>query len=219
MMRNLGHPNVPKVPEAALYAIDDDWLDLDVTTSWIAGDCSAKGKGKTADGRTPGAVLAFFHVSNDKDPVQDNDVHVRNGWSNWCGVSLDWGPYLSPLLCDELVETLKRWTGVEVPSWPSTGRSDGSDKGTLGEVLNGTDTRDAADDADANAESEGPPSHVFQILDQLGRPIVTFPEPKKGREYDVERYSTLAQEVMARPAEAAPSRTSCTRRYRSKHPE
>ncbi|KAG0661069.1 hypothetical protein C6P46_004176 [Rhodotorula mucilaginosa] len=219
MMRNLGHPNVPKVPEAALYAIDDDWLDLDVTTSWIAGDCSAKGKGKTADGRTPGAVLAFFHVSNDKDPVQDNDVHVRNGWSNWCGVSLDWGPYLSPKLCDELVETLKRLTGVEVPSRPSTGRSDGSDKGTLGEVLNGTDTRDAADDADANAESEGPPSHVFQILDQLGRPIVTFPEPKKGREYDVERYSTLAQEVMARPAEAAPSRTSCTRRYRSKHPE
>ncbi|GAA5862492.1 hypothetical protein JCM3774_002535 [Rhodotorula dairenensis] len=227
MMRNLGHPNVPKVPEAALYAIDDDWLDLDVTTSWIAGDCSGKGKGKTADGRTPGAVLAFFHVSNDKDPVQDNDVHVRNGWSNWCGVSLDWGPYLSQSLCDDLVETLKRLTGAEASSRPSTRGSDRSDKGALSEVLNGTDSRDADgykakadndDDDDEEAES-GPPPHVFQILDQLGRPIVTFPEPKKPRAYDVERYSTLAQEVMARPAEAAPSRTSCTRRYRSKHPE
>ncbi|GAA5988752.1 hypothetical protein JCM10908_006156 [Rhodotorula pacifica] len=223
LMRKLGHPNVPQVPEGALYAIDDDWLDLDVTTSWIAGDCSGKGKGKgkTADGRTPGAVLAFFHVSNDKDPVQDNDVHVRNGWSNWCGVSLDWGPYLEQNSCDELVATLKRLTGADVSSRPSTAHSDRSDKGALSEVLNGKDTRDAADGGDDKAADEetGPPSHVFQILDQLGRPIVTFPEPKKPREYDVERYSTLAQEVMARPAEAAPSRTSCTRRYRSKHPE
>lgn len=216
MMRNLGHPNVPKVPEAALYAIDDDWLDVDLTTSWIAGDFSNGGRSKDSDGPTPGAVLAFFHVSNDKDPVQDNDVHIRNLWSNWCGLSLDWGTYFSQDRCEVLVNTLKRLTRIEGSRPPSRG-SNQSDKGALGEVLNGSDSRDARDDGDAT--QSGPPSHVFQILDQLGRPIVTFPEPVKPREYDVDRYSALAQEVMARPTEAAPSRTSCTRRYRSKHPE
>lgn len=41
-----------------MYAIDADWLNLDITTSWIAGDR----KGKAKEGQQ-GAVLAFFHVT------------------------------------------------------------------------------------------------------------------------------------------------------------
>lgn len=221
MMRNLGHPNVPEVPEAQYYAIDDDWLDVDLTTSWIAGDCSPEGGDRReGDGPTPGAVLAFFHVSNDKDPVQDNDEHVRNGWSNWCGLSMDWGTHLLHDRCGDLVDTLKRLT-QRPGSRATTGESDrGGEKGTLSEVLNDRDSHGAAvGTGGPSPPQSGPPSHVFQILDQLGRPIVTFPEPTAPHPYDVERYSALAQEVMARPSEAAPSKTSCTRRYRSKHPE
>lgn len=58
-MRELGCPHPPSPPDAALYAIDDDYLNLEVTTSWIAGD--RKGKGK--EGLPNGAVLAFWHVA------------------------------------------------------------------------------------------------------------------------------------------------------------
>lgn len=74
------------------------------------------------------------------------------------------------------------------------------------------------------------PEHVFQILDASGGVMLSFPpagiegldsrgERKvTGTRYDVEEYGTLAREVVARPRGPVDATTSCTRRYRSKHP-
>ncbi|BGO94347.1 hypothetical protein NBRC10512_002795 [Rhodotorula toruloides] len=215
IMRELGCPHPPSPPDAALYAIDDDYLNLEVTTSWIAGD--RKGKGK--EGLPNGAVLAFWHVATDKDPAHDSDPQHRTEWSNWCGASLDYGPYLTPQQCDDLLAALTRLTSPSSSSSVDSPASADDHKGALSSVLNEDGTR--SDEKGAS----GPPPHVFQILDHAGRPIITFPqsegtgeEGRKRRAYDAERFSALAREVMARPREAAQSRTSCTRRYRSKHP-
>ncbi|GAA5825585.1 hypothetical protein JCM3770_006895, partial [Rhodotorula araucariae] len=206
ILRRLGCEQPPSPPDAEAYALDADYLNLDITTSWVAGD--RKGKGK--EGKQ-GAVLAFFHVTADKDPVQDNDSEHRTEWSNWCGASHDYPSYMTSEQCAELVATLARITSPS-PSSLEPGASSGSgetDKGGLTAVLNGV-----ADD--------GPPAHVFQILDATGRAMVTFPEgeggPDGGDAHDVEQFSALARGVMARPREAVQSKTSCTRRYRSKHP-
>ncbi|GAA5995964.1 uncharacterized protein JCM10292_004859 [Rhodotorula paludigena] len=201
IMRHLGCPQPPSPRDASMYAIDADWLNLDITTSWIAGD--RKGKGKEGQ---QGAVLAFFHVTADKDPVQDNDAEHVTAWSNWCGASPEFPGYMTPKQCEDLVDVLTR------VSPPSDASHDG--KGALHSVLNGGPAAAAA------TLDDGPPAHVFQILDRAGRAIATFPRSGGGggKEYDVEQFSSLAREVMARPKEAVQSRTSCTRRYRSKHP-
>ncbi|BGP42610.1 hypothetical protein JCM10449v2_006622 [Rhodotorula kratochvilovae] len=205
ILRRLGCQQPPSPPDAEVYTLDDDYLNLDITTSWIAGD--RKGKGREGQ---QGAVLAFFHVTADKDPVQDNDSEHRTEWSNWCGASHDYPSYMTSEQCSELVAALARITG---PTSSAVGRpstsSGESDKGALNTVLNGV-------------VDDGPPAHVFQLLDESGRAIATFPEGEGGPDgaeaYDVEQFSALAREVMARPREAVQSKTSCTRRYRSKHP-
>lgn len=58
------------------------------------------------------------------------------------------------------------------------------------------------------------PSHVFQILDIEGSVLVSFPEEG----YDPENYAGMAREVVKRPKGVEEATTSCTRRYRSKHP-
>ncbi|GAA5825820.1 hypothetical protein JCM11251_000014 [Rhodosporidiobolus azoricus] len=210
ILRNLGCAAPPSPPDGHTYAIDKEWLNLDVTTSWIAGD--RKGKGKAGgEGGKGGAVLAFFHATEDKDEVSDNDSQNRTEWTNWCGPAVDYPAYLTPLQCEKLVAALERVT------------NSGGDA-----VKTGTGTEEAAPSG-----IEGPPPHVFQILDAHGRPIVTFPRSKRqheqlgqsgqgekaeGDSYDVEQFSMLAREVMARPRETFASKTSCTRRYRSKHP-
>ena len=60
----------------------------------------------------------------------------------------------------------------------------------------------------------GAPPHVFQILDHAGRAIVSFPDSG----YDEEEYATLARDVLKRPSPGIEDTTSCTRRYKSKHP-
>ncbi|SCV73548.1 BQ2448_7474 [Microbotryum intermedium] len=67
--------------------------------------------------------------------------------------------------------------------------------------------------------SEGPPPHVFQILNTEGHPIVTFPPPSTpAHEYNPAEYAALGQQVVNKPRPSHESRTSCTRRYRDKHP-
>lgn len=149
----------------------------------------------------------------DKDPVQDNDKEQRTEWSNWCGASLEYPSYLTADQCAELVAALRRCvdpsSSSSSSSRPRTSTSDG-DKGALKTVLNGN----------GGLDDGGPPAHVFQILDTSGRAVVSFPDPGAGPDaaQAVEQFSALAREVMARPREAVQSKTSCTRRYRSKHP-
>lgn len=69
----------------------------------------------------------------------------------------------------------------------------------------------------------GPPAVVFQILNSVGEIILSFPSPDRAATapelwYNVEDYAKLARAVLARPRESSESTTSCTRRYRSKHP-
>ncbi|GAA5864226.1 hypothetical protein JCM8547_001299 [Rhodosporidiobolus lusitaniae] len=192
VLRDLGHPQPPQPADAKIYAIDDEYLNLDLTTSWIAGD--RKGKGKDGEEGLKGAVLAFFHATTDKDSGADNDAQRRSDWTNWCGPSDDTA-YLTPQRCDELVSALSRIASSPSPAPSSLSFED----------------------------DHGPPGHVFQILDRSGRAIVTYPRSAEedggdGKRYDVEEFARLAREVMERPREAVASKTSCTRRYRSKHP-
>lgn len=69
---------------------------------------------------------------------------------------------------------------------------------------------------DSVPAGNGPPPYVFQILNDLGQTIVSF--PNTGARYNAEDYAMLAREVLAKPRGPNDDRTSCTRRYRSKHP-
>lgn len=77
-------------------------------------------------------------------------------------------------------------------------------------------SRATGTDIAASPPGDGPPPHVFQILDHTGRAIVSF--PNTGDRYNPEDYASLAREVLAKPRGPNEDRTSCTRRYRSKHP-
>lgn len=145
---------------------------------------------------TKARVLMRAHFA-DKNPSQDNNEANRSHWTNWCGPSTEDGSYLSPERCVELSRALSRATYFSpAQSAPS------SDSGA--------------------AEDEGPPSHVFQILDHDGKVIVSFPKSEREvggkRGYQVEDYGDLAREVIKMPRGAEDATTSCTRRYRKKHP-
>ncbi|GAA5968126.1 hypothetical protein JCM3765_005858, partial [Sporobolomyces pararoseus] len=215
ILRKLGCPDVPTLPDADKYALDEDYLNLDLTTSWIAGNGITRGTG--SDGGSGGggnlgngAVLAFFHVVGDKDHVKNNDQFERGDWTNWCGVQVDEHRYFTPTRCQALVDVLERITSST--SRPSTALSAEEDsKSALLASLHGL----------SSDSTDGPPPHVFQILDRNGKTIVSFPTPQDddGRKrYEVESYAALAREVVARPRGAANAKTSCTKRYRSKHP-
>lgn len=66
----------------------------------------------------------------------------------------------------------------------------------------------------ASHPPSGVPPHVFQILNHEGHAIVSFPTSG----YDREEYAALAREVLRKPRYGDEDTTSCTRRYRSKHP-
>lgn len=208
----MGCLEVPTLPDADKYALDADYLNLDLTTSWIAGNGITRGKGpEMALGELgQGAVLAFFHVVGDKDHVKNNDLLDRGDWTNWCGVQVDEHAYFTPSRCSALVDVLERITSSS--SRPSTASNSEEDsKSALIASLHGL----------SSETTDGPPPHVFQILDRNGKTIVSFPTPedKNGKKrYEVEAYAALAREVVARPRGAANANTSCTKRYRSKHP-
>lgn len=212
ILRKLGCLDVPNLPDADKYALDEDYLNLDLTTSWIAGNGITRGNGVDIGlGELgQGAVLAFFHVVGDKDHVKNNDLLDRGDWTNWCGVQVDEHAYFTPSRCSTLVDVLERITSSS--SRPSTsGASEEDSKSALLASLHGL----------SSETTSGPPPHVFQILDRNGRTIVSFPTPEDqdGRKrYEVESYAALAREVVARPRGAANAKTSCTKRYRSKHP-
>ncbi|SGZ01720.1 BQ5605_C033g11162 [Microbotryum silenes-dioicae] len=135
-----------------------------------------------------GAVLAFFHATADKDEARDNDESRRSHWSNWCGPRSEDGGYLDQARCVELEAALARATSYNISSRHQS-------------------------------LSEGPPPHVFQIINTDGHPIVTFPPPSTpAHEYDPTEYAALGQQVVNKPRPSHESRTSCTRRYRDKHP-
>lgn len=58
--RLLGCIAPPTPADANLYVLDDDFIELNITTSWIGG--LSRGK-KRAGGIPKGAVLAFFHAT------------------------------------------------------------------------------------------------------------------------------------------------------------
>ncbi|GAA5828963.1 hypothetical protein JCM3766R1_003883 [Sporobolomyces carnicolor] len=213
ILRKLGCLEVPTLPDADKYALDEDYLNLDLTTSWIAGNGIARGNA-AEDGPFGqwghGAVLAFFHVIGDKDHIKNNDQFDRGDWTNWCGVQVDEHRYFTPSRCQALVAVLERITSSS--SRPSTAcGSEEDSKTALLASLHGL----------SSETTDGPPPHVFQILDRNGKTIVSFPTPQDedGRKrYEIESYAALAREVVARPRGAANAKTSCTKRYRSKHP-
>ncbi|KAL8276219.1 hypothetical protein RQP46_011380 [Phenoliferia psychrophenolica] len=179
----LGCADPPVAPNASQYAYDADYLELQITTSWIGGPASSKDHAR-------GAVLAFFHATADIDASKDNNEQSRSNWTNWCGPNLKDGSYLDPVRCQQLLATLMHVTGTTSP------------------------------EPEATNHDEGPPPHVFQILDHAGEVIVSFPSAtaESTKQYDPAEYATLAKEVVARPRGVVDANTSCTRRYRSKHP-
>ncbi|GAA5869085.1 hypothetical protein JCM1840_000463 [Sporobolomyces johnsonii] len=216
VMRSFGCTEPPRLPDASIYAIDDDYLSLDLTTSWIAGNGTGKGKDR-AGPTSQGAVLAFFHAVEDKDHVKNNDPHEHGDWTNWCGVHLDEHTYLSPSRCASLVDVLDRITSSTSSSSSPRSSSSHSD----GVVAAAKEGLLAALHGLGSETDDGPPAHVFQILDRNGKAIVSFPKseaPDGRKRYEVEEYAALAREVVARPRGAANAKTSCTKRYRSKHP-
>ncbi|KAK4703233.1 hypothetical protein P7C70_g2988, partial [Phenoliferia sp. Uapishka_3] len=199
----------PVVPgNASEYVFDADYLEVQITTSWIGSPTKDKGNG---------LVLGFFHVTagtpsyivrfvrlpksnsisppkTDIDATMDANQQNPSGWTNWCGPHLKDGPYLDPFRCQQLLDSLKLATGCSSPRGsPAFGEDE---------------------------EVDGPPQHVFQILDHTGEAIVSFPDSESGggRSYDKREYAKLAMEVVARPRSNVEANTSCTRRYRSKHP-
>ena len=112
----------------------------------------------------------------------------RSSWSNWCGPSLVDGTYLDSVRCQQLLDALMRVTETNL-----------SPTGTNQDDKN----------------HDGPPPYVFQILDHKGQAIVSFPSAGP---YDRTEYATLARDVVARPRGAPDAKTSCTKRYRDKHP-
>ncbi|KAM0752942.1 hypothetical protein T439DRAFT_354408 [Meredithblackwellia eburnea MCA 4105] len=177
-------PYIP--PNASQYVYDSDYIELQITTSWIGGPSTKE--------RARGAVLAFFHATEDINTIDDNNEERRNAWSNWCGPHLKDGPYLDPRRCRQLEDALVRSTGPHSPALASTYEED--------------DLRERA-----------PPPHVFQILDHTGQAIVTFPAGNNGtKSYDSNEFAALAKDVVARPRGPSDATTSCMRRYRSKHP-
>ncbi|KAK4055054.1 hypothetical protein OIO90_003395 [Microbotryomycetes sp. JL221] len=168
-------------PDASLYVSDEHFLPLAITTSWIGGG------GIEQDAQTglqlKGAVLAFFHATEDKDEQKDNDESSPSAWTNWCGPRVEDGPYLDERRCQQMVEALSRATGIDPFSPPG---------------------------------GPYPPQHVFQILDHRGQIIVSF--PNTGDRYGPEEYAALARGVSTHQKATFEDRTSCTRRYRSKHP-
>ncbi|KAI5478202.1 GATA-binding transcription factor [Pseudohyphozyma bogoriensis] len=166
------NPYVP--PEASQYSIDDEYIALKITTSWIGPPAAPGTKGK-------GAVLAFFHAVEDI-PATNSDEQLRKQWSNLCGPLVKDGVYLPQWRAEQLLLALSRSPAV-----------------FLGETPNG-----------------GAPAAVFQILDHEGKIIVSFPD--RSESYKREEYADLAREVLARPRSIVDANTSCTRRFRSKHP-
>ena len=69
----------------------------------------------------------------------------------------------------------------------------------------------------SSSRFDSPPKHIFQILDHLGAVLVSFP-PSKTSNYDPEDYASLTREVLSRPKGSDADTTSCTRRFRQKHP-
>ena len=64
----LGCVSPPNGVEAEKFAWMTDYLDVRLTTSWIAGDERKPGENLGANG----AILAFFHAIEDKNSLEDN---------------------------------------------------------------------------------------------------------------------------------------------------
>ncbi|GAA5932111.1 uncharacterized protein JCM15063_001122 [Sporobolomyces koalae] len=213
ILRKLGCLDVPTLPDADKYALDEDYLNLDLTTSWIAGNGIIRGH-TSADGSSNmgnGAVLAFFHVVGDKDQVKNNDLLDRGDWTNWCGIKVDEHRYFTPARAAALIDVLENITAYSSRPSTSGGSFEEDSKSALLASLHGL----------SSETTDGPPPHVFQILDRSGKALVSFPtcQDNDGRKrYETESYAALAREVVARPRGAANAKTSCTKRYRSKHP-
>lgn len=148
---------------------------------------------------------ANANLRTDKDAESDNDETHRTHWTNWCGPHVEDGLYLDKYRCYQLHLALAKVTNATSPNASPSPEAEPKD-------------------------NEGPPAYVFQVLDQSGQVIVSFPDPagepptsdaahsSKGRKYDREEYANLARKVAQRPREVTAAKTSCTRRFRSKHP-
>jgi hypothetical protein len=142
-------------------------------------------------------------VLADRDPIKDNDETVKSTWSNWCGPSEQLDPaqsYLDPAQRAALYSALSSITGGKPPPLLQDGHL-------------------------------SPPEKVFQILSAIdGNVLLTFPDPQvrimssNGSErmqtwYIADEFAELAREVCKSPKEKnVGATTSCTTRFKSKHP-
>ena len=68
----LGCANPPLAPNAAQYAVDEDYLEVQITTSWIGGPA--------AKDQARGAVLAFFHAATGACPRAQRLEEEADSW-------------------------------------------------------------------------------------------------------------------------------------------
>ncbi|GAA95583.1 uncharacterized protein L969DRAFT_71065 [Mixia osmundae IAM 14324] len=96
----LGCPEPPKAVDAHLYTYDEEYIPIQIVSSWIG----------------PNTVLCFFHAVKDKDINSDNDEVERSSWSNWCGVEAiePEKHYLTHSECSAIKTALDRNAASEV---------------------------------------------------------------------------------------------------------
>lgn len=236
----LGCASPPDPVELELHTPDsvvgNEYISVALTTSWIGGVSDLASI--RADHAQPlkGAVLCFFHALGgkqfgainrgpsrglsviatrkgrdadgsflcaDKTTEDDNEANP-SPWTNWCGPLGKGATYLPSASCTALFEALSQATSLSGLPSPSPSTLSFSDLGVI---------------------ADGPPAHVFQILDQKGDVLLTFPRPEgemvagvTAGKYDPESYAKLARAVILKPKDIVTASTSCTRRFRSKHP-
>lgn len=151
---------------------------------------------------------------SDLDPVADADDIHHSSWTNWCGPRVQdvEHEYLTPYQKDALRQAFICCQNESSEAYGEGKKQD----------IGGRPT---------------PPSYVFQILgsndDQIHftwppthptgeKPDATVHgQPTDGQErYAASEYASLARSVVARPREKHPdeAKTSCTKRFQSKHP-
>ncbi|KAK4050689.1 hypothetical protein OIV83_003415 [Microbotryomycetes sp. JL201] len=186
--RLLGCSSPETDPDAAKYVSDDLFLPLAITTSWIGG---GNVQHDASSGmQLKGAVLAFFHATEGKRSLFSNKDEEKD---NDEASPSSWTNWCGPRVEDgPYLDERRCRQMVQALSWAT-----------------GIDPQKPPD-------GPYPPQHVFQILDHEGHILVSF--PNTGHRYGAEEYAALARTVSTDFKSSPEDRTSCTRRYRSKHP-
>jgi hypothetical protein len=150
------------------------------------------------------------YIPPDKDPIADSNEIATSNWTNWCGPRTG-DPTAVYLTEEEQAKISQVMTQTEQEAHEKPGGR--------------------PDTAMASGNPTATPRYVFQILASSdAHLILSHPPPVSsappsihddglGSRYDAFEYARLASEVWEKPREKnTDAKTSCTRRFRSKHP-